>query len=327
MEAASIAPSAAPGADQRVQLVDEQDDVAAGPDLLQDLLEPLLEVAAVARAGHQGAEVQRVELLVLQRLGHLALDDLLGQPLDHGGLAHAGLAHEHRVVLGAPGQDLHDPLDFFLPADHRIELALPSALGQVPPELVQHQGGGRSRLRRRARRGGLLALVAVQQLDHLLADPVQVRAQLDQHLGRDALTLADEAEQDVLGADVVVPELQRLAQRELKHLLRTRRKRDMPGRCLLALADYLFNLLAYGLQADPQGLQRLGRHALTLVDQAKQDVLGADVVVVEHPGFFLSQHHNSPRPVGKPFEHRLAPHRAVGGTQMSGCPGPVPSAW
>ena len=44
----------------------------------------------------------------------------------------------------------------------------------------------------------------MQQLDHLLADPAQVRAQLDQHLRRDALALADQAEQDVLGADVVV---------------------------------------------------------------------------------------------------------------------------
>src|SRR6266498_5686757 len=34
---------------QGVQLVDEQHDVPAGPDLLQDLLQPLLEVTAVAR--------------------------------------------------------------------------------------------------------------------------------------------------------------------------------------------------------------------------------------------------------------------------------------
>jgi hypothetical protein len=46
------------GADEGVQLVDEQDDVAAGPDLLQDLLQPLLEVTAVAAAGDERAEVQ-----------------------------------------------------------------------------------------------------------------------------------------------------------------------------------------------------------------------------------------------------------------------------
>src|SRR5664280_616060 len=65
-----------PRAHQRVQLVDEQDDVAASADLLQDLLQPFLEVAPVPRAGHQRAEVKGVELLVLQRLRHLAPDDL-----------------------------------------------------------------------------------------------------------------------------------------------------------------------------------------------------------------------------------------------------------
>ena len=88
-------------ADERVQLVDEQDDVAAGPDLLEHLLEPLLEVAPVAGAGHEGTEVEGVELLVVQGLGHVVGHDLLGEALDDRGLADAGLADEHRVVLGA----------------------------------------------------------------------------------------------------------------------------------------------------------------------------------------------------------------------------------
>jgi hypothetical protein len=53
----------------------------------------------------------------------------------------------------------------------------------------------------------------------------------------------------------------------------------------------------------PEGLQRLRRDALALVDQAEQDVLGADVVVVEHPRFFLREHHDPAGPVGKPLEH------------------------
>ena len=36
----------------------------------------------------------------------------------------------------------------------------------------------------------------------------EVGAQLHEHLGGDALALADQPEQDVLGADVVVTELQ-----------------------------------------------------------------------------------------------------------------------
>src|SRR3954447_17202525 len=90
------------GTDEGVDLVDEQDDVAAGADLLEDLLQALLEVTAVAGTGDEGTEVEGVELLVLQRLGHLALDDGLGQALDDGGLANTGLADEDGVVLGPP---------------------------------------------------------------------------------------------------------------------------------------------------------------------------------------------------------------------------------
>ncbi len=285
-----------------MQFVDEQDDVAAGTDLLEHLLQALLEVTAVTGTGDQGAQVKRVELLVLERLGHLTLDDGLGQSLDHGGLAHAGFADQDRVVLGTPGEHLHQALDLLLPADDGVELLLAGGLGQVTAELVEHQRRGG-----RALTGGagrfLALLVTGEQLDDLLADPVQVGAELDQYLGGDALALTDQAEQDVLGPDVVVAELQRLAQRELEHLLGPRGERDVAAGGLLALADDLLDLLADTLQRDAERLQSLGRDALALVDQAEQDVLGPDVVVVEHPGLFLGQDHDAPRPVGEPLEH------------------------
>ena len=146
--------------DEGVQLVDEQDDVAAGADLLEDLLQALLEVTAVAAAGHQRAEVEGVELLVLERLGHLALDDRLRQALDDGGLADAGLADEDRVVLGAARQHLHDALDLLLAPDDRVELGLARRLGEVAAELVEHQRRRRGALGGTAGGRRLLALVA-----------------------------------------------------------------------------------------------------------------------------------------------------------------------
>src|SRR4029079_11153692 len=50
-----------PRTHERVHLVDEQDDVAAGVDLLEHLLEAFLEVTAVAATRHQRTEVERVE--------------------------------------------------------------------------------------------------------------------------------------------------------------------------------------------------------------------------------------------------------------------------
>src|SRR5487761_1477962 len=149
-------------------------------------------------------------------------------------------------------------------------------------------------------------------------DPLEVRAKLDKDLGGNAVAFPDQAKQDVLGPDVVVTELQRLTQRKLKHFLRTGGERDVPGRCLLALADDLLDLLPHRLKADPKRLKRLGRNTLALVDEAEQDVLRANVVVIEHPGFFLRQDNNPPRPVGEPLEHvRRSPHSGI--RQVSAC--------
>ena len=229
------------------------------------------------------------------------------RPVHDRGLADAGLADQHRVVLRPAGQDLHDPLDLLLPADDRVELALAGGLGEVAAELVEHQRGRRrvaaAAAGGRAGAARLLALEAGQQLDDLLADPVEVGAELLQHLGGDALALTDQAEQDVLGADVGVAELQRLAQGQLEHLLGARRERDVAAGRLLALADDLLDLGAHGLQGDVEGLQRLGRDSFALVDQAEQDVLGPDVVVGQHAGLFLGQHDHPTGTVGEPLEH------------------------
>ena len=112
------------GADDGVQLVDEGDDLALGVgDLLEHRLEPLLELAAVLGAGDHRAEVEADEPLVLEALGHVALDDAPGEALDDGGLADAGLADEHRVVLGAARQHLDDAADLLVAPDDRVDLA------------------------------------------------------------------------------------------------------------------------------------------------------------------------------------------------------------
>src|SRR5205823_14947923 len=69
------------GADECVQLVDEQDDVVRVAKLFDDLLEALLELSAVFRAGDEGADVEREHALALQRPGHVALPDPVREPL------------------------------------------------------------------------------------------------------------------------------------------------------------------------------------------------------------------------------------------------------
>ncbi len=126
------------GADDGVQLVDERDDLAGRVlDVVEHGLEAFLEFAAVLRPGDHRTEVQRDDGLVAQALRHVACHDALGQALDDRGLADAGLTDQHRVVLGATAQHLHDATNLVVAPDDRVELALARALGQVGGVLLQ----------------------------------------------------------------------------------------------------------------------------------------------------------------------------------------------
>ena len=68
----------AAGADQHVDLVDEQDHAPAPRDLLEQALDALLQLAAVASAGQQAPHVERAHRVVGQVLGHVSGGDALG---------------------------------------------------------------------------------------------------------------------------------------------------------------------------------------------------------------------------------------------------------
>ena len=77
-----------------------------------------------------------------------------------------------------------------------------------------------------------------------------VNVEVEQDAGAHAFALAHQAEQDVLGADVVVTERECLAQRELEHLLRGRGERDLAGGDLLAGPDQADHLSTNALDRD-----------------------------------------------------------------------------
>ena len=177
------------GADDGVQLVDERDDLALGVgDLLQHGLQPLLELAAVLGPGHHRRQVEGDEPLVLQALGHVAVDDAPGQALDDGRLADAGLADQHRVVLGAPGQHLDRAADLVVAADDRVELALGGHGREVAPVALE----------------GLVLLLGVLARDAVRPPHLAQRAQ--QLLAGDAEAVGH-GQQEVLDRQVVVVQL------------------------------------------------------------------------------------------------------------------------
>jgi hypothetical protein len=187
-----------------VQLVDEEHDLALGlGDLLEDGLQPVLELAAVLGARDEGPEIEGHDPLVLERLGDVALDDALGEALDDRGLADAGLADQHGVVLGAAREHLDDAAHLVVAPDHRVELALAGRVGEVPPVLLE----------------GLVAVLGVRVVDGLVAADVLEHLEEGSRAAPCALERlggrrprVEQGEQQVLGRDVLVLERLRLAQ-------------------------------------------------------------------------------------------------------------------
>ncbi len=117
-----------------------------------------------------------------------------------------------------------------------------------------------------------------EQVENFFANFFELQAEVHQHLGGDAFPFAQQAEQDVLGADVVVVEVAGLFHRVFDDLLGPRRLRQLAHRDHFGSAlDELFDFEADLAQIDVEVLQHIGGDATALFDQAQQHVFGADV--------------------------------------------------
>ena len=109
-------------ADDRMQFVDEEDDVALlFREILEHRFQTLLEFAAEFRTGDQCAHVERKHATIAQTFRHLMIDDALRKAFDDCCLAHAGFADQHWIIFRAALQNLDHAADFFVASDHRIE--------------------------------------------------------------------------------------------------------------------------------------------------------------------------------------------------------------
>lgn len=221
-------PSAEPGTDDGVHLVNKQDDVVSFGGLLDHVLEALLKLAAILGARHEARQVERPDILVHEVLGHVAGCNLLSQALDDGRLAHAGVAQNERVVLGAARKNFHHTLDFLFATNYRVELAVARLLREVGRELLKRIGatppllrGIRAAKERQARTGTtstgagertLLVLVLGGEFLDSLFDGGGRHTQAHEDVHGHAVALFDDADQQVLGRHVGLVVLARHAE-------------------------------------------------------------------------------------------------------------------
>jgi len=117
---------------------------------------------------------------------------------------------------------------------------------------------------------------------------VLVQAVLPEDVSTYSLTFTRHAEGDVERRDHLVAESLGLPQRQLEHLLGARRERDLAARLLVSASHDLDRALAGSLETEPVASEHRAHSAVVLADEAKQEMLGAYVVVIEPPRLFLS---------------------------------------
>ena len=286
------------GTDDGMHLVDKQDNVVSFGGLLDHVLEALLKLAAILGARDQTRQVECPDILVHKVLGYVAGGDLLGQALDDGRLAHAGVTQDKRIVLGAARKDLHHALDFLFATDHGVELAVAGLLRKVGGELLKRVGatplllrGIRAAKERQARTGTtstgagertLLVLVLGGELLDSLFDGGGRHTQAHEDVHGHAVALFDDADEQVLGRHVGLVVLACHAEGALHHADDERRKGELGGLGLLAgLGDRsldLFEGIHDVIVGDIERAQCLGGNALVLLSEREQQMLGTHLI-------------------------------------------------
>ena len=281
-------------ADDGVQLIDEEDDLSVGfLHFFEDCLQTLLKLAAVLRARHQGAHVQREQALVLQAFGDIAPHDTLSKAFHDSCLADARLADQHRVVLCLTGQDTDHVPDLVVTADHRVQLLVPRPLHKIASVLVQ-------RVIRRFRVVGGDALVAAhrgQSLQELLAGD----AVIPEEFFHGPVRVPQHAEEQMLHGDIVISHGLCFILRACQDLVQVHRKVFLSRSAadLRQFSDQGIDLPCECLLLDPHFRHKIRDQGVLDFQQCCRQMLLVDLLVSVLQRDLLGQLHRFLRFLGK----------------------------
>ena len=120
------------GAYQGVRFVDKQNGGHGRRlDFVNDALETFFKFSLDGGPGLKASHIQTDKAGSLQRVRHVAPDDLQRQPLDDGGLAHAGIADKNGIVLAAARQNVDHLADLRAAGKNGINATLPGFFRKV----------------------------------------------------------------------------------------------------------------------------------------------------------------------------------------------------
>src|SRR5271155_1684114 len=190
------------------------------------------------------------------------------------------LANQHRIIFRAPRQNLHHAPDFLVAPDHRVQLATPRQVRQIPPVLFQRAIGGFRILRSHP--------VAAANRGHRLQNRLVARARADQRLGRRIFFRRGDGQQNMLGRNVLILQPLHLVERVLQNLVRRRTQillRDAGN--FRQPRDLLLHVTRDRRRRHPQLLQQRRHHAVALRHQRPQQMQRLDLLLPLAPAHLL----------------------------------------
>src|SRR5262249_46598798 len=113
----------------------------------------------------------------------------------------------------------------------------------------------------------------------------------------------DEAQQQVLRADVVVVELSCLFVGEVDHPLGARGELHILAQIAVAARDLSFDIGTDPSERDTQAVQYPGGDAIVFPNQPQEQVFGPDRVLAQPRCFFLCEEDHAARSFGEPLPH------------------------
>ena len=239
-------------------------------DLVQHGLQPLFKLAPVLGPCHQRAHVQRKNRPIFEPLGHVAAHDPLRQAFDNRGLAHAGLADQHRIIFRLARQNADHAADFTIAPNHGIQLALARLGHEINAVFFQ----GFIRPFGMGTRHALIAAHLHQHGQKLVPRDVEL---LQNATRLRLLALVDEGQQEVLDRDVLVLQPARFLLGRQKQLLKTRRRvhfavLNTGARHLGQPRQCVFDLRFEGLARHLHAREQAARQAIFLIDQTGEQM-------------------------------------------------------
>ncbi len=135
--------------------------------------------------------------------------------------------------------------------------------------------------------------IGIKLLENLVTRPLDIDFEALQNASRHAFSFAQETKENVLGADVGMVQRLCFLPGKREHLLHARRVRDVPDHLGFRTGTDLFlDLHPDRLEIHTHLLQHVDRNALPKFDQPEQEMLGADIVVIEAVCFLACERQN-----------------------------------